>query len=102
MARRASATFWNAVITVLRYWARAWSNAALAASSRWKRAPPWKIGWVTAPVAIHHSLPEPNSWSTAGAVLPALAVRVTLGSRLAMATPIWALAAHRFASAARM
>jgi hypothetical protein len=39
----------------------AWSNAALAASSRWNSVPPWKIGWVTAPVISHHSEPDANS-----------------------------------------
>ena len=44
-------------------------------------------------------VPGPNSWPIARAVLPAFAVRVMLGRRLAVAIPICALAAWRLASA---
>ena len=42
-------------------------------------------------------VPGPNSWPIASAVLPALPVSVMLGRRLAVATPICALAACRLA-----
>ena len=44
-------------------------------------------------------MPDENNLSKDSAVLPASAVSVMFGSRFAMAMPIWALAACRFASA---
>ena len=61
------------MITVLRYCAAAWSNVAFAASSRCSSVPPWKIGCVTLPATLQNPVPDANSWSTASAVLPAVA-----------------------------
>ncbi len=64
--------------------------------------PPWKIGWVT----LAGRLPEPEAGreqlvDLQSAVLPIAPESVMFGSRLAIATPIWALADCKFASAAR-
>ena len=59
------------------------------------------MGCVTLPEMTQNSLPGINSWLRASALLPGFPVSVILGSRFAMATPIWALAACRLASAAR-
>jgi hypothetical protein len=51
---------------------------------------------------VQNSVPGENSRAIESAVLPAFPVSVICGRRLAIATPICALAACRLASATRM
>ena len=100
-ARSASATFWNAVITVLWYCAAAWSNAACAARCLCSNVPKSKTGAVRPPAIVQKFVPGVNMLAAVLALLPRLAVSVICGSRAATATPICALALCMFASAAR-
>src|SRR6202020_2132304 len=56
-ARRASATFWKAVITVARYCASACSSAASAAFCLWYSVRPSKIGAVAAAPQVKNAGP---------------------------------------------
>ena len=71
-----------------------WRRAPGAAASRRRRS-----AAVRAAPRPQKPVPEPNTWPSASAVLPASAVSWMFGRRLAAATPIWALAACRLASA---
>src|SRR5262245_5775569 len=100
-ARSVSATFWNAVRTTLRYCAVAWLKLSSAARCLFASAPASNTTCAASPAIIQKPVPGENSFDIASAVLPALPLSVILGRRLASATPIWALAVCRFASAAR-
>src|SRR5262249_12866175 len=100
-ARSVSATFWNAVRTTLRYCAVAWFKPSSAARCLFASAPASNTTCAASPAIIQKPVPGENSFDIASAVLPALPLSVILGRRLASATPIWALEACRFASAAR-
>ncbi len=99
-ARNVSATSCIAANTVCRYCAAALSRSANAARRLWTSSPPWKSGWVSEVPALHAPVPAVKSWLHFNASVPMDAERLICGNRLAVATPTWALAWCKDASAA--